>query len=168
MALATTQWEYGCLTDHVRERALAVIGAGADLHRWEDANGRKQRAAMCEALAVKLRSEQPRRRRPRARRQIDDLSNTVVAPDGVTSATAFSIPGIPNRMQVTACMTVKGECGGGSICVGSANYDAITLEWLDNRTLRITHPVTMEFEQRHKTSFFYGEEITVHYQPAEG
>ena len=161
MALAATQWEYGVLSDHVRDRALEVIADGADLHRWTDADVRRRRAATCEALAAKLRSPQPRRRTPRPRKQVFVPSRTVIAPDGMAKATVFSFPEEPHRMQVL----VELDGGGGGVCAGNASHEAIDLVWVENRTLEIGHPATMTFEKRDSSLFYLGKIVTLLYRP---
>jgi hypothetical protein len=56
--LAAAQHETGHLQDDVRDRALEVVSAGADLDHWEGAD-RSARARALERLAAKLRGPQP-------------------------------------------------------------------------------------------------------------
>lgn len=61
LALAATQWQLGRLQPDVKDRALEVIEAGADLHLWQEnrpALARKRLAAL-HALRDQLRSPQP-------------------------------------------------------------------------------------------------------------
>lgn len=64
LALAATQFEYGCLMEDVMLRAVAVIDEGADLGRW---SGKllERRSEMLAELRKKLLGPQPKARRPR-------------------------------------------------------------------------------------------------------
>ena len=67
LALALAQHETGRLQDAVRDRALAIIAAGADLEQWQDENppfvSRRRRAL--ERLEAKLTGPQPSPKRLR-------------------------------------------------------------------------------------------------------
>jgi hypothetical protein len=82
LALAAAQAETGRLQAAVRDRALALIDAGGDLHRWEetgDAAVRQRRRAL-ERLADKLRGPQrapTRLRRPPVRTSPLDVGDVV-------------------------------------------------------------------------------------------
>lgn len=67
LALADTQWEYGRLTEPVREKALQLLAQGVDQERWSEAGAEKLEAwnETCRALGEKLRSPQPPRKRIR-------------------------------------------------------------------------------------------------------
>ena len=60
LALAAAQMQTGRLQPSVRDRALAIIDAGADVDRWhENASLARQRTKALESLAAKLRGPQP-------------------------------------------------------------------------------------------------------------
>jgi hypothetical protein len=76
LALAATQSETGRLQADVRDRALGIIAAGGDLHRWQDSGSAAvdRRRRVLEQLAANLRGPQPRptyprRSRPRSERR---------------------------------------------------------------------------------------------------
>jgi hypothetical protein len=71
LALAATQWKYGCLVPDVRSRAIDVIDNGADLSRWQGSADRKRRQVVLRELREKLLSPQPRPRGLRRRKPID-------------------------------------------------------------------------------------------------
>lgn len=54
LALAAAQMETGRLLDSVRDRAVAIIDAGADLARWDEDGRAKQRANVLGRLRAKL------------------------------------------------------------------------------------------------------------------
>jgi hypothetical protein len=69
-ALAAAQMETGRLQADVRDRALAIIDAGADLDLWAESGNRGGRERVLRRLAARLRGPQPppknlRRARPR-------------------------------------------------------------------------------------------------------
>jgi hypothetical protein len=76
LALALAQHETGRLQDDVRDRALAIIAAGADLERWQEENPpfvvRRRRAL--DRLAAKLTGPQPRERRLRRTKPVVGVS----------------------------------------------------------------------------------------------
>jgi hypothetical protein len=77
LALAVTQHKLGRLSHRVLTKALEVLDAGADLHRWQEGGPAAVRART--AVLVKIRAQitgpQPPRRTVRPpRRQISDLS----------------------------------------------------------------------------------------------
>jgi hypothetical protein len=69
LALALAQHETGRLEDRVRDRALTIIDAGADIDAWEEDGGQgAQRGRVLDRLARKLRGPQPAPKRVRGRR----------------------------------------------------------------------------------------------------
>jgi hypothetical protein len=71
-ALALAQYETGRLQDSVRDRALEVIAAGADLDLWvdEDPAAASRRRRALERLEAKLRGPQPTAKRLRRSKPI--------------------------------------------------------------------------------------------------
>lgn len=67
LALALGQHETGRLQDDVRDHALEVIAAGADLEQWREENpvGAKRRARVLGRLHTKLVGPQPKEKRLR-------------------------------------------------------------------------------------------------------
>lgn len=61
LALAATQWQLGRLQPEVKDRALAMIEAGADVRRWQQENPKlaPERLAAVHALRDRLLSPQP-------------------------------------------------------------------------------------------------------------
>lgn len=64
LALADAQSRLGRLSEHVKERALAVIEDGSDLAEWDDASprDRRRREATLARLRARIEGRQPRRR----------------------------------------------------------------------------------------------------------
>lgn len=59
LTIALLQWEYGHLPEERRERALGILGSGADEERWREAKPkeREKRREVMGKLEAKLRSE---------------------------------------------------------------------------------------------------------------
>jgi hypothetical protein len=59
LALALTQHRLGRVDEGVRRRAIEIIDAGADLHRWDDAGFAKKRRAALQKARATLESPPP-------------------------------------------------------------------------------------------------------------
>jgi hypothetical protein len=72
IAFAVTQSKFGRLEPDVRDRALAIIDAGADLAVWEHENPKllRKRRAVLEKARAQLTGPQPARRRLRPPRRV--------------------------------------------------------------------------------------------------
>ncbi|MCG6498847.1 hypothetical protein [Kitasatospora sp. A2-31] len=70
LALADTQFRLGRLSEPARQEALAVLDAGGDLERWQEAGAAevRRRAAVLQRLRARLESPQPEPRPVRVRR----------------------------------------------------------------------------------------------------
>ena len=71
-ALAAAQMETGRLQADVRECALMIIDAGADLDLWEEGGNRGGRERVLRRLAERLRGPQPPPKRLRRSQRRDD------------------------------------------------------------------------------------------------
>lgn len=60
-ALADTEWKFGCLSDHVRLKTLALLEDGGDINYWEkdSPSDVKARANTLGILSSRLATEQP-------------------------------------------------------------------------------------------------------------
>ena len=163
LALAATQWTWGCLDEAVRRRAIDVIDSGEDLGRW---NGRllARRRKVLADLKAQLQSPQPKPRRPRKQKHVEPPpKREVVAPDGLAKAVAFSIPGA-SVMQVYVERVVGNSRGGGSVFVAECRYDIVDLEWLPGGALQVSYPQSAKVQQRSETHFYCGETIPIVYR----
>lgn len=166
LALASTQWSYGCLCDEVKQRAVEVVDSGADLARCTGKSLERRREVLA-ALKLKLLSPQPRPKRPRIPKQAEPPARfEVQAPDGLGKAVAFNLKNAP-FMQVYVERTVGGSRGGGSIFVADCAFDDVEVEWLPGPTLRVTYPDGVTVHQRAERHFYSGEEIRIVYQRKE-
>jgi hypothetical protein len=169
LALADTQWKYGCLSQEVRIRAVEVIETESDLQRWEGVYRERRRVALAK-LKEKLSSPQPNQRRPRQRKPVEIPSLKVLSPDRQALATAYQLGANPQpnapRMQVIVEMLSSGEWGGGGVFVASCAYSDVLLEWLNSNMLQITYPPTAVLSDQQHSTFFYGRTIQLVYRTA--
>lgn len=170
LALAETQWRYGCLDERVKTRAIEVINEEQDLRRWEGADIKRRRINLL-ALKDKLLSEQPRARIPRLRKALEVPSTKVMSPDERASATAYSLGASPHpnmpRMQVFVEMLSSGSQGGGGVFVATCEYIEVQLDWLDPETLRISYPSSSVVVSRSESTYFCGRTIKIVYQASD-
>jgi hypothetical protein len=168
LALAATQWKYGCLSADVRSQALDVIDGGSDLARWQGSAHRKRRDTVLRELRERLLSPQPPPRRPRRRKRIEIPSVRVPSPDGRAAAVAFQlgpspVPGAP-RMQVMVEFEMPDGPGGGGVFVADCAWDQVRLSWVDANTLQIEHPASARVADRKEEAFFRGRIIKIRYR----
>lgn len=167
LALAETQWRYGCLDEGVKTRAMEVIDTEQDLHRWEGPDLKRRRTNLI-ALKAKLLSEQPKARLPKLRRAVELPSTKVLSPDERALATAYPLGASPHpnapRMQVAVEMVSSGSRGGGGVFVATCEYTEVQLDWLGPEILRISYPSRSIVVSQSESSFYYGRTIQVVYQ----
>jgi hypothetical protein len=166
LAVAATASGYGCLTDDIKQRALAVIDDGADLSRWSGKQLDKRRAVLAE-LKGKLLGSQPKPRRPRKLKRVEPPpSHEVQAPDGRGKAVAFSMPDA-TFMQVYVEREVSGSRGGGGVFMASCAFDDVELAWLPGPVLLVTYPRGVTVHSQSSQNFYFGEVIPIVYQVKE-
>jgi hypothetical protein len=170
LALAATQWKYGCLDDDVRARAVDVIDSGIDLARWTGAAA-KRRQKTLDALRAQLMSPQPRFRRPRRRALPVIPSIRVPSPDGTACAEAYELGKSHHseapRMQVLMEMYSNGLWGGGHVAVADCRYDDVSLTWLAADTLQIGHPASVNLGDAKVEFYLSGRVIHIVYKVDE-
>lgn len=166
LALAATQWKFGCLGQEVQTRAVEVIDSGRDLNKWSGASAIR-RGAVLAALKDKLLSPLPPLRRPRRRKIVLVPSIKVPSPDGRGLATAFEIT--PSsalttpQMQVMVELIVGHSRGGGGVFVADCEFDKVTLDWLDAETLQISYPCSVATSSKNASYFYYGRIVEIKY-----
>jgi hypothetical protein len=170
LALAATQWKYGCLIDDVQARAINIIDSGIELQRW-DGRSATRRAAVLLSLKETLLSPQPKPRRPSRRKSIVVPSQKVMAPDGRAQATAYELgrsihPAAP-RMQIYIEMEASGSRGGGGVCLADCEFSDVVMVWLDSDTLHVTFPKSAGVGHQSASSFYCGRTINIIYARQE-
>jgi len=167
LALAATQWKYGCLTDEVRDRAMEVVESGRDISRWGGASATRRKAVLL-ALKEQLLSPQPAPRRPRRRKAIVVPSIKVLSPDGRGLATAFELAASTDPdgpcMQVMVELLVGESRGGGGVFVADCEFDKVSLDWLDAEALQISYPASATVGSRQTSLFYFGRIIQIIYR----
>jgi hypothetical protein len=167
LALAETQWKYGCLDAVVKSRALDVIDYESDLHRWEGTDLRRRRANLI-ALRGKLLSVQPKARVPKLRREVEVPYTKVCSPDERALASAYPLGASPHpsspKMQVSVEMLSSGSRGGGGVFLATCEYTEVRLDWLGPETLRISYPSQCVVVSQSESTFYYGRTIQIVYQ----
>jgi hypothetical protein len=143
LALAATQWKYGCLERNVMEQALEVISTGAGLRRWEGAAA-KRRKLVLEKLKQTLQSPQPPFKRPRRKPFKPPSGKRVLSPDQQACASASeyapTFGGDPCWAQIIVELVVEGSVGGSGLGVVECRYEEVEFEWLDPDSLRVLLP----------------------------
>lgn len=166
LALADTQWTYGCLDPSVRDRAIRAIDSGLDLNRREG-KSRAQRGRFLEQLRARLLSQPPAPRKPRRKKRVEVRSLKELSPNGQAVATAYELSASPipdaPRMQVIVEMLASGSRGGGGVFAAACDYDDVSLDWRDAETLRITYPAAAAVAEQRESSFYFGRTIKVVY-----
>src|SRR5262245_16853392 len=69
LALAATQWRYGCLQSDVSARAVEIIDSGTDLVRWRNSPDESRRAAVLTRLKRQLARPLPVSKLPRLKKE---------------------------------------------------------------------------------------------------
>jgi hypothetical protein len=170
LALAATQWEYGCLGDDVRARAVEVIDSGVDLARWTGAAAKRRQKTLA-ALRDQLMSPQPRLRRPRRRVSPVIPSMRLPSPDGTACAVAYELgksdhPEAP-RMQVLLEAYCNGSWGGGHVAVADCRYDEVSFAWLAADTLQIGHPASAVLGDARSEFYLAGRVFKIVYKAGD-
>jgi hypothetical protein len=109
LVLAFTMSKVGRLTPHVRDRALAIIGSGEDLRRWEhDPALRRKREAALVKVRAQLEGPQPKRKklRPPRRHETDLRPGDVLAYRTDRRALCFRVARIDDSRYAVAPILV--------------------------------------------------------------
>lgn len=167
LALAATQWKYGCLEHEVQTNAIEIIDRGLDLQRWEGAAQARRRTVLS-LLKEKLLSPQPAPRRPPKRKPVVVPSIKLLSQDERALATAYELersqqPNAP-RMQVLIEMVASGSRGGGGVFVADCAFTDVSLLWLDPETLQISYPASAVVSDQKPSLFYYGRTIRITYE----
>lgn len=167
LALAATQWKYGCLTHEVQSKAIEVVDRGLNLQRWEGAAQARRRTVLS-LLKEKLLSPQPAPRRPPKHKPTIIPSTKLLSQDERALATAYELgksqqPNAP-RMQVLIEMVASGSRGGGGVFVADCEFADVSLLWLDPETLQISYPASALVSDQKQSLFYYDRTIGITYE----
>jgi hypothetical protein len=170
LALAATQWTYGCLGGDVRARAIKVIDSGIDLARWSGAAAARRQKVL-EALREQLTSPQPPLRRPRRKALPVIPSMRLPSPDGSACAVAYELGKSDHpeasRMQVLLEAHSNGSWGGGHVAAADCEYDEVSFTWLAADTLQIGHPAAAVLRDAKSEFYLAGRVFRIVYRAAD-
>lgn len=162
LALAATQWEYGCLEDHVLEQSIRVIGKGEGLSHWEGTLS-SQRHEIIEDIKEKLLSPQTLLSlfQPPVTTATNPLEFThSMAPDERSSARStehaprYCIERCWARIDLD--VLVGGKLGTIGLGAVKCRYDQVRFVWNDADTLHVHLPRRAVPEKREVTvGYFY-------------
>ena len=138
LALAATQWRYGCLQPQVAARALEVIQSGSDLARWRGSPHEKRRVTVLRRLQKQLTRPQPAFRLPKLPKERMPAQHVVTSPDGHCQAQAINIG---KRKFPRSDVLLLGSDGSGPyVFDAECDYREIQLQWLGPTMLEIAYP----------------------------
>lgn len=149
IAFAVTQSKVGRLEPDVRDRALAIIAAGADLPVWERENPKlvaKRRAALEKARA-QLAGPQPARKRLRPPKRV--LS-------GLAAGDVLALA-LPRRLALLRVVRVRAHRLGESPVLEELDFDGTEVparDALDQLGPRVKDPITFMHPLSSDTRFF--------------
>jgi len=137
IALAVTQSKLGRLEPDVRDRALAIIDAGADLAVWELENPKllSKRRAVLETARAQLTGPQPARRRVRPPKRV--LS-------GLAAGDVLALA-LPRRLALLRVVCVRAHRLGETPVLEELDFDGTempTPDALERLGPRVNDPIT--------------------------
>lgn len=138
LALAATQWRYGCLQPRVFENALEVIESGSDLARWRGSPHEQRRAATLRRLSSQLSRPQPEPRFPKRRKVHVPPRSVAKSPDGYCEAQSVSLGA---RLGPRSNVFVLANDGCGPVVLDvECDYQKIRFKWMSPTTLEAAYP----------------------------
>jgi hypothetical protein len=148
IAFAVTQSKVGRLEPHVRDRALAIIDAGADLVVWERENPTllSQRRAVLEKARVQLTGPQPAARRLRPPKRV--LS-------GLAAGDVLALA-LPRRMALLRVVRVHAHRLGEAPVLEELDFDGSdvpTRDALERLGPRVKDPISSKHPLSSDTRF---------------
>ena len=149
IAFAVTQSKLGRLDPDIRDRALAVIDAGADLEVWERENPKllPKRRAVLEKARAQLTGPQPARRRLRPPKRI---SSGLAAGDVLALA-------LPRRVALLRVVRVHAHRLGETPVLEELDFDGTEVpsrDALERLGPRVKDPITFMHPLSSDTRFF--------------
>ena len=146
IAFAITQSKVGRLEPDIRDRALAIIAAGADLAVWERENP-KLEASMAEKARAQLAGPQPARKRLRPPKR--------VLP-GLAAGDVLAL-GLPGRLALLRVVRVRAHRLGEAPVLEELDFDGTEVparDALEQLGPRVKDPITFMHPLSSDTRFF--------------
>ena len=149
IAFAVTQSKLGRLDPDVRDRALAVIDAGADLAVWEQENPKllPKRRAVLEKARAQLTGPQPARKRLRPPKRV--LS-------GLAAGDVLALA-LPRRLALLRVVRVRAHRLGETPVLEELDFDGTEVparDVLERLGPRVNDPITFMHPLSSDTRFF--------------
>jgi hypothetical protein len=159
LALAATQWRYGCLQPQVAARALEVILSGSDLARWRGSPHEQRRVAVLRRFQKQLTRPQPAFRLPKPRKERVPAQHAVESPDGHCQAQAINIG--QRRFPRSDVLLLGTDGAGPYVFDAECDYRQIQLQWLGPAMLEIAYPAEARVLLKQTHATVGGREIAV-------
>lgn len=158
LALAATQWRYGCLQPEVSARAIEIIVSGSELARWHGSPYERQRAAVLGRLKKQLTRPQPVFKFPMIRKEHVPVRHLIASPDGYCQAQAVSMS---QRTSVRSYVVLWSPEGGPVVFDAECDYRQIQLKWLGSSVLEIAVPSDVRLVRKQMSGTVAGREIAI-------
>lgn len=148
-------------------KAIARVQKGSELQQlWAD-HGKanpwtREVAKLLRRLAAKPKQRatvSKARKKPRAI-EVPQM-RIEMSPDGALRGSVTSMKGM-------CVVVIEGDGGGGSVCAAMCHFEAMTIRWIDDATLEVTHPAKAKLVgARDQQWFFMGRTVAVRYVTTE-
>jgi hypothetical protein len=160
LALAATQWRYGCLQPQVLKGAIEVIESGSDLARWRGSPHEQRRVSTLKRLSQQLSRSQPVPRVPKLRKERVPPRSIATSPDGYCEAQSVHFgTRIAPRSNVYILAATDG--GGPVVLDVECDYQKLRLQWLSPTTLEIAYPSDARLVRKQDSAVIGDREIAV-------
>jgi hypothetical protein len=167
--LALAQWETKSLDQTIYKQVKEIIESGNDLEVWKglgaDEKSIKQRKVVLDKFLTQISTdkEKPKRRtRPKFEFEMINLVDAK-APDNLKT---FGVnEEYTNKQYVHTSGLMMWRQGGGSVLYFTGQGKSISVKWLDNNTLKVTHDKDIVFTMQKDSAYFCGDEVKVIYNP---
>ena len=167
--LALAQWETKSLDPKLYRDVKEIIETDNDLEIWrglgaDDKKIEKRKKELNKFLTlISTEREKPKRRvRPKFEFDMVNLVNAI-APDNLKKFDVNEEYTNKNYVQTSGLM-MWGQ-GGGSILYFTGQGKSISANWLDSKTIEITHDKDIVFTIKKDSTCFCGDDIKVIYKP---
>lgn len=166
--LALAQWETKSLEPTVYKQVKEIIETGNDLEVWKGLGAdnktiEKRKKELDKFLTqISIEREKPKRRvRPKLEFEMINLVNAI-APDNLKK---FDVnEEYTNKNYIHTSGLMMWAQGGGSVLYFTGQGKNISAEWLDSKTIEITHDKDIVFTMQKDRAYFYGDDIKVIYK----
>ncbi len=167
-ALAVAQWETNSLESEVFDKVAEIVSSGADIRLWRslsaDETDIRERTEYLTELIQRISVPRKTAKR-RVKKKIDYSENRIVeivSPDGKKTLTVSDEYVDGDYIQTTAM--VMWSSGGGSVFNYKSEGAKVGAVWDTANILTVTVPESIHFQQADRSTFYYGETVTINYE----